>query len=281
MLTSIFDIFKSQPKNQHHPQRRKSSLQGSLPVSIITSSDVEPLTPLTITLPISVPPSRYDPSTNSYYTLSSLDNSHFESTSPLSSTSSLSSSTSTSSSCLSDLLLSPSSSSSSLSPLSLPDTNDELIESLSSKLELSLIMNNNNNNNNEDLEEINNNNNTVDDLDNNNKNSLLETFRQFQSFLVDTSTNSLTWMTPPEVDDAITLPTTNTNDIYFPPPPYHVRSLRSNPDHLRMIVAEVNMMRANKIVSPLRPRAVLLERTDPFIPCQPSPLKYSIKIINN
>ncbi|KAI8096229.1 uncharacterized protein BX664DRAFT_323424 [Halteromyces radiatus] len=54
---------------------------------------------------------------------------------------------------------------------------------------------------------------------------------------------------------------------------YAIRSLRENPDHLRMVVAEINMMRVNKLVSPLRPRAILLERSDPFIPCQPSPLK--------
>ncbi|KAI9303411.1 hypothetical protein BJ944DRAFT_268464 [Cunninghamella echinulata] len=187
--------------------------------------------------------------------MDSLSHTFFECASPLSTSSSLSlssstSSTSSSSSCFSDIL----------SPISPTDTivNDELIESLSSKLELATSIE----------EEI--------IQHNNKKNSLLETFRQFQSFLVDTSTNSLTWMTPPEVDDTITLPTTNTNDIYFPPPPYHVRSLRANPDHLRMIVAEVNMMRANKIISPLRPRAVLLERNDPFLPCQPSPLKYCI-----
>ncbi|CAO3644339.1 unnamed protein product [Cunninghamella echinulata] len=264
MLTSILDIFKLQQKNNHQPQRRKSSIQGSLPVSITTSSDVEPLTPLIITSPISVPPSRYDSSKNTYTSSSSMDSlSHtfFECASPLSTSSSLSLSSSTSST-------SSSSSSSSyfsdiLSPISPTDTiiNDELIESLSSKLELATSIEE------ELIQEENN---------NNKKNSLLETFRQFQSFLVDTSTNSLTWMTPPEVDDTITLPTTNTNDIYFPPPPYHVRSLRANPDHLRMIVAEVNMMRANKIVSPLRPRAVLLERNDPFLPCQPSPLKYCI-----
>ncbi|KAI8066924.1 uncharacterized protein B0P05DRAFT_589674 [Gilbertella persicaria] len=51
------------------------------------------------------------------------------------------------------------------------------------------------------------------------------------------------------------------------------RSLRTNPAHLRMIIAEVNMMRSNKIVGPLKPRGFLAARTDIFKPCLPSPLK--------
>lgn len=54
------------------------------------------------------------------------------------------------------------------------------------------------------------------------------------------------------------------------------RSIRANSAHLRMIVAEVNMMRANKIVCPLRPRSSLPPRNDPFYPRLPSPLGTSL-----
>lgn len=50
------------------------------------------------------------------------------------------------------------------------------------------------------------------------------------------------------------------------------RGIRANPAHLRMIVAEVNMMRCNKIVGPLKPRGFLPARTDPFVSKQSSPL---------
>ncbi|KAI7888146.1 uncharacterized protein EV154DRAFT_605016 [Mucor mucedo] len=50
------------------------------------------------------------------------------------------------------------------------------------------------------------------------------------------------------------------------------RSIRANPAHLRMIVAEVNMMRANKIVGPLKSRGFLTARTDKFVSNQASPL---------
>lgn len=55
-----------------------------------------------------------------------------------------------------------------------------------------------------------------------------------------------------------------------------VRSIRSNPAHLRMIVAEVNMMRCDKIVGPLRSRGFLGPRTDIFISNQSSPLRLPI-----
>lgn len=51
------------------------------------------------------------------------------------------------------------------------------------------------------------------------------------------------------------------------------RSTRINPAHLRMLVAEVNMMRSNKIVCPLRLRSSLPPRNDNFIPRLPSPLR--------
>ncbi|GAN01010.1 hypothetical protein MAM1_0004d00439 [Mucor ambiguus] len=50
------------------------------------------------------------------------------------------------------------------------------------------------------------------------------------------------------------------------------RGIRANSAHLRMIVAEVNMMRANKIVCPLRPRSSLPARLDTFAFNTPSPL---------
>ncbi|KAF7721009.1 hypothetical protein EC973_005559 [Apophysomyces ossiformis] len=54
--------------------------------------------------------------------------------------------------------------------------------------------------------------------------------------------------------------------------PVHVRDKRSNAAHLRMLVAEVNMMRAQKIVGPLRPRSYLNKRPDRFVPHRPSRL---------
>lgn len=54
------------------------------------------------------------------------------------------------------------------------------------------------------------------------------------------------------------------------------RDVRANPAHLRMIVAELNMMRANKIVCPLRTRSCLAKRSDEFSPHQASPLRYAL-----
>ncbi|CAO3646138.1 unnamed protein product [Mucor hiemalis] len=45
----------------------------------------------------------------------------------------------------------------------------------------------------------------------------------------------------------------------------YTRDTRSNPDHLRMISAELNMMRSRKLSSPLKPRGFLPRRTDAFI----------------
>ncbi|CAO3696025.1 unnamed protein product [Rhizopus stolonifer] len=50
------------------------------------------------------------------------------------------------------------------------------------------------------------------------------------------------------------------------------RAIRTNSDYFRIIVAEVNMMRAQKIVGPLRQRRLLDKRSDPFGP-SPSPLR--------
>lgn len=55
---------------------------------------------------------------------------------------------------------------------------------------------------------------------------------------------------------------------------HHARDIRVNSDHLRMIVAEANMMRAQKIVGPLRPRSYLPKRLDPFTSCRPSSLRH-------
>ncbi|KAI9355744.1 hypothetical protein BD770DRAFT_390654 [Pilaira anomala] len=53
---------------------------------------------------------------------------------------------------------------------------------------------------------------------------------------------------------------------------FHARDTRANAAYLRMIVAEVNMMRSEKIVGPLRPRRVLPKRLDKFMH-RPSPLQ--------
>lgn len=42
----------------------------------------------------------------------------------------------------------------------------------------------------------------------------------------------------------------------------YTRDTRSNPDHLRMISAELNMMRGRKLLSPLKPRGFLPRRKD-------------------
>jgi hypothetical protein len=44
-----------------------------------------------------------------------------------------------------------------------------------------------------------------------------------------------------------------------------MRDTRSNSDHLRMITAELNMMRARKLLSPLKPRGFLPRRRDSFV----------------
>ncbi|ORY92025.1 hypothetical protein BCR43DRAFT_77851 [Syncephalastrum racemosum] len=54
------------------------------------------------------------------------------------------------------------------------------------------------------------------------------------------------------------------------------RDRRVNGSHLRMIVAEANMMRAQKIVGPLRPRGYLPKRSDAFVPRRPSRLRATI-----
>lgn len=58
------------------------------------------------------------------------------------------------------------------------------------------------------------------------------------------------------------------------------RDIRANPDHLRMIVAELNMMRARKVMCPLKPRGFLPRRKDVFVrglSC--SSLKYTSVIV--
>ncbi|KAI7873472.1 uncharacterized protein EV154DRAFT_528103 [Mucor mucedo] len=58
----------------------------------------------------------------------------------------------------------------------------------------------------------------------------------------------------------------------------YTRDTRSNPDHLRMISAELNMMRGRKLLSPLKPRGFLPRRKDAFIRGihrKPSPLIFS------
>ncbi|KAI8881974.1 hypothetical protein K501DRAFT_252275 [Backusella circina FSU 941] len=45
----------------------------------------------------------------------------------------------------------------------------------------------------------------------------------------------------------------------------YTRDTRSNPDHLRIISAELNMMRKRKLLSPLKPRGFLPRRKDSFV----------------
>ncbi|OBZ84293.1 hypothetical protein A0J61_07649 [Choanephora cucurbitarum] len=53
----------------------------------------------------------------------------------------------------------------------------------------------------------------------------------------------------------------------------HVRAARSNSNHLRMLVIETNMIRATKIVRPLKPRkSYLSSRKDVFVHGRPSSL---------
>ncbi|KAI8575723.1 hypothetical protein K450DRAFT_260508 [Umbelopsis ramanniana AG] len=59
-------------------------------------------------------------------------------------------------------------------------------------------------------------------------------------------------------------------------PPRYNRDIRANPDHLRMIVAEMNMMRSRKIVCPLRPRTYLHKRVDHFQLDQTSRLRFEL-----
>ncbi|KAG2179069.1 hypothetical protein INT43_001919 [Umbelopsis isabellina] len=61
-----------------------------------------------------------------------------------------------------------------------------------------------------------------------------------------------------------------------PIPQRYMRDIRANPDHLRMIVAEMNMMRSRKIICPLRPRTYLHKRTDHFQYAQTSKLRFEI-----
>jgi hypothetical protein len=60
------------------------------------------------------------------------------------------------------------------------------------------------------------------------------------------------------------------------PFPRYTRDIRANPDHLRMIVAEMNMMRSRKIICPLRPRTYLHKRSDHFQLDQTSPLRFEL-----
>lgn len=55
----------------------------------------------------------------------------------------------------------------------------------------------------------------------------------------------------------------------------HPRDVRDNSAHYRMIVAEINMMRSNKIICPLRQRMYLPKRADEF-EYRPSPLKQKV-----
>ncbi|KAI8647494.1 hypothetical protein BD408DRAFT_334861 [Parasitella parasitica] len=64
---------------------------------------------------------------------------------------------------------------------------------------------------------------------------------------------------PPARSEATTQPRFN------PDTNTYTRDTRSNPDHLRMISAELNMMRGRKLLSPLKPRGFLPRRKDAFV----------------
>ncbi|KAL0073266.1 hypothetical protein F4703DRAFT_1936953 [Phycomyces blakesleeanus] len=53
----------------------------------------------------------------------------------------------------------------------------------------------------------------------------------------------------------------------------HIRDTRTNSRHLCTLVIEINMMRAQKIVGPLRPRHCLPKRKDAFVANRPSRLR--------
>lgn len=82
-----------------------------------------------------------------------------------------------------------------------------------------------------------------------------------------------------EPEKTLTTTTTTASGETKTPVPYRRhhrrRDIRANTAHLRMIVAEINMMRANKIICPLRPRTHLDKRADEF-QYQPSPLRITV-----
>ncbi|KAH8555616.1 hypothetical protein BGW37DRAFT_142891 [Umbelopsis sp. PMI_123] len=65
-------------------------------------------------------------------------------------------------------------------------------------------------------------------------------------------------------------------EVKLASPSRYTRDIRANPDHLRMIVAEMNMMRSRKIVCPLRPRTYLHKRSDHFQQDQMSHLRFEV-----
>ncbi|KAF9395358.1 hypothetical protein CPC16_008591 [Podila verticillata] len=60
--------------------------------------------------------------------------------------------------------------------------------------------------------------------------------------------------------------TSTDKDASLPPLPRHLlaRETRSNTDYLRMMAAELRMIRSRKLISPLKPRGYLPRRKDPF-----------------
>ncbi|KAI8343871.1 hypothetical protein BC941DRAFT_407198 [Chlamydoabsidia padenii] len=255
MFTSIFERLRlREPVSR---KRRSSSLQGSLPTLLSTTTciDFKPLLPLTITDPINVPLRYHDYGITYGSSLDSLSTSKTSSLSSSSSSSLLSFST--------DDGLPPTFTDPPFMVQSCGDDHnddeDRYPHSLSAIKSISAAI---------EIEPI--------------KSPLVETLRHSLAFIIAS--------TPPTVDHSTTdTPLNEDHDTVTPPKHhyhhdrhyhhyqhYYTRSVRENPDHLRMIVAEVNMMRVNKLISPLRPRAILLERPDPFIPCTPSPLKHSI-----
>ncbi|KAG0174619.1 hypothetical protein DFQ28_007643 [Apophysomyces sp. BC1034] len=109
----------------------------------------------------------------------------------------------------------------------------------------------------------------------------LKTFKMFEAPSIDRDENwfiseqlqtSKDWICVNEEPSTILSDASPSEDILSEPLHPPARGVRCNPAHLRMIVAEVNMIRANKIVCPLRPRAFLPQRSDQFCH-RPSPLR--------
>ncbi|KAI1316665.1 hypothetical protein EDD11_009621 [Mortierella claussenii] len=83
------------------------------------------------------------------------------------------------------------------------------------------------------------------------------------------STKASEILSPPSTatkDAKITKGGTRQDTTLLPPLPRHLatRETRSNTDYLRMMAAELRMIRSRKLVSPLKPRGYLPRRKDPF-----------------
>jgi hypothetical protein len=102
------------------------------------------------------------------------------------------------------------------------------------------------------------------------KDNATETTPDLQSTASDGDVDSAYWSQADE--EKLGSKEVNTDPV----PQRYMRDVRANPDHLRMIVAEMNMMRSRKIICPLRPRTYLQKRSDHFQYAQTSKLRFEI-----